>query len=118
MPVQPCRKVFCVAFLLALAGGCAAPEAPVVVAPAPVVAPPPKATELTAEAAAALQAAEQSVIEARVRRALWTTAVEELDKARAAAKVFDSVATLTHAREAATLCDLSIKQLAAPPVKW
>lgn len=103
--------------LLCLAGGCATQQAPVVV-PAPVIAPAAAPSELTAEAAAALQAAEQSVIEARVRRALWTTAVEELAKARAAAKLFDSSATLIHAREAVALCELSIKQTSSPPVTW
>lgn len=107
-----------VGVLLSLAGGCAMQQAPVIVPPAPVIAPVAAPSELTAEAAAALQAAEQSVIEARVRRALWTTAVDELAKARAAARVFDSTATLTHAREAVTLCELSIKQTSAPPVTW
>ena len=75
-------------------------------------------TALTAEAASALQAAEQSVTEARVKRALWTAAVEELTRARAAAITFDSVATLRHAQETVALCGLSIAQLSAAPVKW
>jgi hypothetical protein len=107
-----------IGFCLLLAGGCAMQQAPVTVAPPPPVAPPSAPTELSVEAMAALQAAEQSVIEARVRRALWTTAVDELAKARAAAKIFDSANTLVHAREAVTLCELSIKQTAAPPVTW
>lgn len=107
-----------VGVFLCLAAGCATQQAPVVVAPAPVVAPSSAPSEITAEAAAALQAAEQSVIEARVRRALWTTAVDELAKARAAAKLFDSSATLIHAREAVALCELSIKQTSSPPVTW
>jgi hypothetical protein len=118
MPFQTCRNVFCVAFALLLMAGCATRQEPVVVAPEPLIAQPAAPGTLTPEALAALQAAEQSVIEARVRRALWTTAVEELNKARAAAKLVDSAATLAHAREAATLCELSIRQLAAPPVKW
>ena len=98
--------------------GCAVqelPKIPVAVVPA-TVAPTPIA--LSAEADTALQAAEQSVIEARVKRALWTAAVEELKRARAAAKEFDSMATMRHARESIALCELSIAQLSKPPVKW
>ncbi|MEO8102885.1 MAG: hypothetical protein ABI790_10175 [Betaproteobacteria bacterium] len=105
--------------LLGLVGGCVAPEAP---KPEPVkpavVAPVARPTELTAEADSALKAAEQSVIEARIKRALWTAAVEHLNKARAAAREFDSDATLIHAKEVVALCALSIKQTALPPVKW
>jgi len=99
--------------------GCAVqegPKIPVVVVPAVVVVPKPIA--LSAEADAALQAAEQGVIEARVKRALWTAAVEELKRARAAAQEFDSIATMRHARESIALCELSIAQLSKPPVKW
>ena len=98
--------------------GCAVqelPKIPVAVVPA-TVAPTPIA--LSAEADTALQAAEQSVIEARVKRALWTAAVEELKRARATAKEFDSMATMRHARESIALCELSIAQLSRPPVKW
>lgn len=93
----------------------------VVVAPQPqrVEAPtPPKPVALTEEAAAALLAAEQRVTEARLKRSLWIAAVEHLDKARAAAKVFDSELTLVHAKETIELCLLSIAQLQSPPVKW
>lgn len=105
--------------LTALLVGCAvheAPKAPVVVVPAP--APPPAPVALTDEADSALKAAEQSVTEARIKRALWTAAVLELDRARAAAKTFDSAATLAHAREVIALCGLSIAQLSSAPVKW
>ena len=78
----------------------------------------PKPTALTEEADAALKAAGQSVIEARIKRSLWTAAVEELKKAQVAAKNFDSVATLAHAREVIALCGLSIAQLSSAPVKW
>ena len=105
--------------LLASVGGCVAPEPPKTETVAPrVAAPVVKPTALTADADSALKAAEQSVIEARVKRALWTAAVEHLNKARAAAQVFDSTATLEHAKEVVTLCTLSIKQTALPPVKW
>jgi hypothetical protein len=73
---------------------------------------------LSAEADAALKAAELSVNEARLKRALWTAAVKQLGLARDAARVFDSATTLSHAREAIALCNLSLQQLSAPPVKW
>lgn len=84
----------------------------------PVVAPPPKPTVLSPEAEEALTAAEQRVIEARVKRSLWIPAVEHLNKAREAAKRFDSDATILHAREVIALCALSIAQLESPPVRW
>lgn len=118
-PVPSVRRiVFANALLAALLGGCAVQEAqkiPVAVVP---VAAEPKPATLTAEADTALKAAEQSVTEARIRRALWTAAVEELERARAAAKGLDSVATLRHAREVIALCGLSIAQLSAAPVTW
>ena len=73
---------------------------------------------LNAEADSALKAAEQSVVEARIQRALWIAAVDELAKARAAAKIFDNEATLKHARETISLCNLSLQQKQAPPVTW
>ena len=80
--------------------------------------PPPKPTALSQEAEDALAAAEQKVIEARIKRSLWIPAVEHLNKARAAAKKFDSDATMQHAKEAIALCILSIAQLDSPPVRW
>ena len=109
----------CAPVLLAwLAAGCAVQEAPksTITAVPEVVLQRPAA--LTAEAGSALQAAEQGVIEARIKRALWIAAVEELSRARASAKKFDSAATLRHAREAILLCELSIAQLSKAPVKW
>jgi hypothetical protein len=98
--------------------GCAVQETPKLpVAAAPVVVVP-KPVALSAEAETAMQAAEQSVIEARVKRALWTAAVAELKRAKAAAQEFDSATTLRHAREVIALCELSIAQLSKPPVKW
>lgn len=76
------------------------------------------ATALSTEADSALKAAEQNVIEARIQRSLWIAAVEELEKARAAAKAFDNEATLTHAREVILLCTLSSQQKQAPSVSW
>jgi hypothetical protein len=108
-----------IAFVVLGIAGCVAPEAPKIAAPPP--APVPVAVvpkSLSTEADAALKAAEQSVVEARVRRTLWTAAVEQLDKARAAAKQLDSAATLAHATEVVTLCELALRQAKAPPVKW
>ncbi len=105
--------------LAMLLNGCVVTEsqkAPVVVAaPEP---PAPKPLALTDEAETILKAAEQSVIEARIKRALWTAAVAELERARAASKVFDSVVTSRHAREVIVLCGLSVAQLSAAPVSW
>ena len=89
--------------------------APIVVAP---IAPPPAPTSLNAEATNTLKAAEQSVIEARVKRVLWSAAAMQLVEARKAAKVFDSEATLKHAKEVIALCELSSKQAQIAPVVW
>ena len=99
-------------------GGCAVQEPPPIPVAIIVAAPPPKPVALTDEADTTLKAAEQSVTEARIKRALWTAAVVELERARTAAKGFDSVATLQHAREAIALCGQSIAQLSKPPVTW
>ena len=109
--------VLAVTFCVVLVGGCAVPEAtkiPAAVIPVPAL---PAPIALTEEAETTLKAAEQSVIEARVKRTLWTAAVVELDRARTAAKKFDSNATVRHAREVIALCDLSIAQLSKVPVK-
>lgn len=102
------------------AAGCAMQAPPPVAAPvaAAMPEPPPKPTALSQEAEDALAAAEQKVIEARIKRSLWIPAVEHLNKARAAAKKFDSDATMQHAKEAIALCILSIAQLDSPPVRW
>lgn len=89
--------------------------APVVVAP---TAPPPAPTSLSAEAESTLKAAEQSVIEARVKRVLWSAAVEQLQQAKTAAKIFDSDATLKHAKEVIALCEISSKQAQLAPIAW
>jgi hypothetical protein len=119
MPNTDGLLVVCLALMIA---GCTtfkeapkAPPAPVVVAPP---APPPKPTSLTAEAEGALKAAEQSIVEARVKRALWTAAIEQLTLARNAAKLFDSETTLKHAREVVALCQLSAQQATNQPVLW
>ncbi|HEX9390441.1 MAG TPA: hypothetical protein VF928_03920 [Usitatibacteraceae bacterium] len=108
--------------LLFTLGACTVPQTPptsvvLLPPPAPVRTEAP-ATALSPEADSALKDAEQNVREARAQRALWIAAVEELQKARAAARVFDSEATLAHAREVVTLCALSLQQKQAPPVSW
>lgn len=77
-----------------------------------------KPTALSVDADNALKAAEQTVIETRVRRALWTAATDQLNRARVAAKIFDSDLTLKHAREVIALCQLSLQQKQSPPVTW
>ena len=109
--------VFVSILLAAFVSGCAVQETPRIPAAVPVTLAP-KPVALTAEADAALKAAEQSVTEARIKRALWTAAIEELKRAQAAAKDFDSVATLAHASETIALCGLSVAQLSKAPVKW
>ena len=109
-------------FAVVCLSGCASifesqKPAPVPVAVAPTT-PPPAPTSLNAEASSTLKAAEQSVIDSRVKRVLWSAAIEQLVEARKAAKVFDSDATLRHAREVIALCELSSKQAQLPPVVW
>lgn len=102
-----------------LGAGCALTPPPSPPARAPVVvAPPPPPTALTAEAEAALNAAERNVAEARDKRILWSSAMAQLDLARSAAKSFDSATTLARAKEVSALCELAARQTSAPPVKW
>lgn len=109
------------AMMVVVLAGCVTPpkpapvQVPVVIAEPP---PPVKPTALTAEADSALKAAEQTVIETRVKRALWTAANEQLSRARAAAKEFDSELTLKHAREVIALCQASLQQQQSAPVTW
>lgn len=110
-------SAFAAAICVVLLGGCAAPEVTKIPVAVIVIPMPQTPTSLTEAAESSLNAAEQSVIEARVKRALWTAAVEELDRARTAAREFDSNATVRHAREVIALCDLSIAQLSKAPVK-
>ena len=111
-------SVFACVLLGGFLSGCAVQEPPPIPVAIIVAAPPPKPVALTDEADKTLKAAEQSVTEARIKRALWTAAVVELERARTAAKGFDSVVTLQHAREAIALCGQSIAQLSKPPVTW
>ena len=113
-------SVFVGVLLAALLNACAVSEAPKQQIPVAIipVTPLAKPTVVNEEADAALKVAELSVNEARIKRALWTAAVEQLALARAAAKAIDNAATIRHARETIALCNLSIAQLSKPPVDW
>ncbi len=102
-------------------GGCAnffdsKKAAPETIAVAPEVPAAPIA--LSAEAESTLKAAEQSVIESRIKRAMWNAANEQLALAKRAAKVFDSDATIKYAKEVIALCALSNQQMQSAPVVW
>ena len=113
-------SVFIAALVAGLLNACAVSEAPKQQIPVAIipVTPLAKPTVVNDEADAALKVAELSVNEARIKRALWTAAVEQLALARAAAKVIDNATTIRHARETIALCNLSIAQLSKPPVDW
>lgn len=117
---QHCFKVLISPILLLALCACTTSSEPTTIVPATILAPNAKtpANALSAEADNALKTAEQNVVEARIQRALWIAAVEELDKARAAAKALDSEGTLKHAREVILLCALSLQQKQVPPVAW
>jgi hypothetical protein len=113
---------FGLVILLICLSGCAlvfdpkkvAPDAVAVAAPAPPVLP----ISLSPEAESALKAAEQSVIEGKIKRTLWSAAVEQLAKAKSAAKIFNSETTLKYAKETIALCELSKQQVQSPAVTW
>jgi hypothetical protein len=115
---------FCVAAALSAAGCATEPAAPVVEQPplrtesvtaVKPAAPPVK--QLTADARAALQNAEQSVNQARAQQALWTSAVQALEQAKSAANRFDNESVLRLSTQVNELVRLSLKQRQAPPVK-
>ncbi len=103
-------------------GGCALIFDSKKVAPVPVTmatpALPVLPISLSPEAESALKAAEQSVIEGRIKRTLWSAAVEQLAKAKSAARSFDSETTLKYAKETIALCELSNRQAQSPAVVW
>ncbi len=99
--------------------GCITAPVPPASLPAVIAQPAPAMpSTLSIEADNALKAAEQTVIETRVRRALWTAATEHLESARVAARSLNSDLTLKHAREAIALCQLGLQQKQSPPVIW
>ena len=99
--------------------GCITAPVPPASLPAVIAQPAPaKSSTLSIEADNALKAAEQTVIETRVRRALWTAATEHLESARVAARLLNSDLTLKHAREVIALCQQSLQQKQSPPVTW
>ncbi len=91
---------------------------PTAVEPVAMIPAPQRPTKLTLEAEAALTLAEQSVIEARVKRTMWSAAWEALQQAHASAKIFDSEATLRYAKSATEFCNLGLKQTESPAVNW
>ena len=81
-------------------------------------APPAATAEPTAEAAEmSLAEAEVAVAHARAEKALWTTAFDALQQARASRLRGDVTGTLAWSVKAKELCELSIGQLAYPPEK-
>ena len=83
--------------------------------PAPT--PAPENDEAMAMAEMSLALAEVAVAHARAEKALWTTAFDALQQARASRRRGDVAATLEATARARDLCDLSIGQLAYPPEK-
>lgn len=115
----------CAAIALLLTG-CAAQQTTPAIEPAPAQteAPQPAARidspavkQLTADARAALQNAEQSVNQARAQQALWTSAVQTLEQARNAAKRFDNESVVRLSTQVNELVRLSLKQRQGPPLK-
>lgn len=64
-----------------------------------------------------LAEAEVAVAHARAEKALWTTAFDALQQARASRRNGDVAGTVAWSARARELCDLSIGQLAYPPEK-
>jgi hypothetical protein len=116
---------FCVAAAALLSGCATQPTAPALEpVPAQTEAPAPSARidspavkQLTADARAALQNAEQSVTQARAQQALWTSAVQTLEQARNAAKRFDNESVIRLSTQVNELVRLSLKQRQGPPLK-
>lgn len=75
-------------------------------------------TEALAESAeGTLAQAEVAVAHARAEKALWTTAFDALQQARASRIRGDFAASISWSQRAIELCGLSIGQLAYPPEK-
>lgn len=108
--------------LLGLAG-CASQPAPTAAAkpaetkPAETKAAEPAKPTLSAEAQAALSAAQADVKMARAKNALWTTADDALKAAEAAAAKGDSATVLAQSKRASSQVKLGIEQLDYPPIK-
>ncbi len=72
---------------------------------------------ISPEAQAALSAAQADVKNAKAKNALWTTAVDALDDAEAAAKKGDSAAVLANAKLASDHVQKGLAQLNYPMIK-
>lgn len=95
----------------------APPPAPAT--PAPIVAAPPPVDEnkLAEEARAMLAQAETDVARARAKRALWSSAWEDLLASRSALAARDPAKAIRHAKRASEFAQLGLEQLAYPAVK-
>ncbi len=79
--------------------------------------PAPAKAELSDEAKIALSWAESDTKDANKAESLWTTAADELQKAKEAAAKGDSEATIKHAKTASAHAKLGIAQSKYPLVK-
>jgi hypothetical protein len=98
------------AALLSLAG-CASTSEPA--AKSTAAAP----TTISAEAQAALSAAQADVKAAKAKNALWTTSVDALEDAEEAAKKGDSATVIKKSKLASEQAKLSLAQLNYPELK-
>lgn len=113
------RSMKIAAFVLAICcTSCTLWQAPAPVTTQPIVAAPPPADRLSAEAIAALAQAKQRVAEAKASRTLWKSAFDKLAVAELAAVKQDSQLTLKLANEIVALCQLSTAQASLPAVVW
>ena len=96
-----------------------AQPAPKPAAVAPIAAPTQALEEknLAEEARAMLAQAETDVQRARARRALWSSAWEDLVASRQAFAARDHAKAIRHAKRASEFAQLGLEQLAYPAVK-
>jgi len=107
-----------ITFGFLLLGGCqnsgtAKPDSSSAASPATETAKPARSEE----ARQALAKAEADVKEAKIQKALWTTAEDALKKAREAATKGDSAATLKFSKTASELVRLGLIQKTYPLTK-
>lgn len=72
-------------------------------------------TQLSEDATKALAQAEADVKEAQAKKALWTTAMDALKHAKAAAEKHNSAEVIKYAKEASEHAKLGIEQTQYPP---
>lgn len=102
------------AAVFALFAGCATTE-PVVQSSTPAA--EPAKPELSAEASAALKAAQDDAKLAKSKNALWTTAEAALKAAEDAAAKGDSATVLAQSKKVSTDVKRGLAQLDYPPLK-